>query len=120
MREQNYFDINIISHKWLESSKPKYDFIIIDEVQDFRNIQLYIILKSLKIVENFILCGDVNQIVYPNFFSWTHVKTMFYKHDMTTNQVIILRTNYRNSTQITELSNRLLKIKNTRFGSIDK
>jgi len=32
----------------------------------------------------------------------------------------ILKTNYRNSQQITKLSNDLLKIKNARFGSIDK
>ena len=118
--ENNYFDLNIISYQWLAFCLPKYDFIVIDEVQDFTNIQLYIILKSLKLPENFILCGDANQIVHPNFFSWTHVKTMFYKHDISASEIKILRTNYRNSTQITELSNRLLKIKNARFGSIDK
>ena len=114
------YDINIISYKWLNYCRPKYDFIIIDEVQDFTNVQLYIILKSLKASENFILCGDANQIVHPNFFSWTHIKTMFYRHDITANEIKVLRTNYRNSAQITELSNRLLKIKNARFGSIDK
>ena len=120
IEENNYFDLNIISYRWLAFCKPKYDFIVIDEVQDFTNIQLYIILKSLKTPENFILCGDSNQIVHPNFFSWTHVKTMFYKHDISASEIKILRTNYRNSIQITELSNRLLKIKNARFGSIDK
>ncbi|GMT46210.1 MAG: hypothetical protein IEMM0006_2042 [bacterium] len=120
IEDNKFYDINIISFKWLNFCKPKYDFIIIDEVQDFTNIQLYIILKSLKVSESFILCGDANQIVHPNFFSWTHVKTMFYQHDISANEIKILRTNYRNSVQITELSNRLLKIKNARFGSIDK
>lgn len=115
-----FYDINIISYRWLNFCRPKYDFIIIDEVQDFTNIQLYIVLKSLKTPESFILCGDANQIVHPNFFSWTHVKTMFYQHDISASEIKILRTNYRNSAQITELSNRLLKIKNARFGSIDK
>ncbi len=118
--ENGYFDLNIISYKWLNFCKPKYDFIIIDEVQDFTNIQLYIILKSLKTQENFILCGDANQVVHPNFFSWTNVKTMFYKHDIYGSEIKILRTNYRNSIGITQLSNKLLKIKNARFGSIDK
>jgi len=119
--EENYFfDFNIISYHWLKFSQVKYDFIVIDEVQDFTNIQLYLILKTLKTPENFILCGDSNQVVHPNFFSWTHVKTMFYKHDISASEIKILITNYRNSAQITELSNRLLKIKNARFGSIDK
>lgn len=120
INENNYFDLNIIAFKWLDFCKTKYDFIIIDEVQDFTNIQLYIILKSLKSQGNFILCGDANQVVHPNFFSWTNIKTMFYKHDIAGNEVKILRTNYRNSIDITHLSNKLLKIKNARFGSIDK
>lgn len=118
--ENNYYDLNMISFLWLEYCRPKYDFIVIDEVQDFTNIQLYIVLKSLKKQDNFILCGDSNQVVHPNFFSWTNVKTMFYKHDISGKDVRILRTNYRNSIGITDLANKLLKIKNARFGSIDK
>ncbi|MCD4675504.1 MAG: UvrD-helicase domain-containing protein [Desulfobacula sp.] len=118
--QNNFFDLNITSFRWLGYCKPRYDFIIIDEVQDFTNIQLYIILKSLKKQGKFILCGDSNQIVHPNFFSWTNVKNMFYKHDISGSEIKILRTNYRNSIEITRLSNQLLKIKNARFGSIDK
>jgi len=120
LNENNFHDLNIISYKWLEYCQPKYDFIVIDEAQDFTNIQLFLVLKSLKIEGNFILCGDSNQIVHPNFFSWTNVKTMFYKHDITGSSINVLRTNYRNSVNITTLANKLLMIKNARFGSIDK
>lgn len=116
----NFFDVNILSHHYLQFCEPRYDFIVVDEVQDFTNIQLFLVLKSLKEKGSFILCGDSNQIVHPNFFSWTNVKGMFYKHEMATQDVKILRTNYRNSPEITALANRLLKIKNARFGSIDK
>ena len=118
--ENNFYDLNVISHQWLQHSRPKYDFIVIDEVQDFTNIQLYHVLRSLKIPGNFVLCGDSNQIVHPNFFSWTNVKTMFYKHDITGSTINVLRTNYRNSIDITTIANKLLLIKNARFGSIDK
>ena len=120
LNENNFYDLNIISYQWLKHNRPKYDFIVIDEVQDFTNIQLYLILKSLKKEGNFILCGDSNQIVHPNFFSWTNLKTMFYKHDITGSDINVLRTNYRNSIDITNIANKLLKIKNARFGSIDK
>jgi ankyrin repeat protein len=116
----NYHDLNIVSFQWLQYSHAKYDYIVIDEVQDFTNIQLYIVLKSLKTPGNFILCGDSNQIVHPNFFSWTNVKTMFYKHDISGSNINVLCTNYRNSTDVTALANKLLLIKNARFGSIDK
>ena len=120
LNENNFYDLNIISFQWLNYSYAKYDFIVIDEVQDFTNIQLYLVLKSLKTSENFMLCGDSNQIVHPNFFSWTNVKTMFYKHDITGSNINVLRTNYRNSTDITAIANKLLMIKNARFGSIDR
>ncbi|MFZ4635476.1 MAG: hypothetical protein ACOYNO_14830, partial [Saprospiraceae bacterium] len=59
-------------------------------------------------------------IVHPNYFSWANVKTMFYLQVNTDNTVRILHTNYRNSPQVTEVANRLLKLKNARFGSIDR
>lgn len=120
LAENDFHDLNIISFQWLLYNQIKYDFIVIDEVQDFTNIQLYLVLKSLKTSGNFILCGDSNQIVHPNFFSWTNVKTMFYKHEITGSNLSVLRMNYRNSTNVTALANKLLMIKNARFGSIDK
>lgn len=120
LKERKYYDINIISNQWVKLCQPHYDFIIVDEVQDYTNIQLFLILKSLKLTGNFILCGDSNQIVHPNFFSWSKVKTMFYHHFRESNITRVLTTNYRNSPQVTEIANRLLKIKNARFGSIDR
>jgi hypothetical protein len=120
IKENNYYDINILSHLWLTHCTPSFDYIIVDEVQDFTNIQLHIILKSLKKPANFMLCGDSNQVVYPNFFSWSHLKSMFYQNDVRSNEIKILHVNYRNSQTISGLANLLLKIKNARFGSVDK
>jgi Viral (Superfamily 1) RNA helicase len=120
LKENNLYDLNMVAWQSQSLCKPKYDFIIVDEVQDLTNVQLYLILKSLKTPGQFILCGDSNQIVHPNFFSWSNVKTMFYTHDTFDNEIRILRTNYRNSPQVTDIANKLLKIKNTRFGSIDR
>lgn len=120
LRENNYYDLNMVAVQWQPLCQPKYDFIIVDEVQDLTNAQLFLILKSLKTPGQFVLCGDSNQIVHPNFFSWSNVKSMFYTHDGLDNEVQILRTNYRNSPQVTEIANRLLKVKNARFGSIDR
>lgn len=120
LQESNLYDSNMVAVRWQPLCKPKYDFIIVDEVQDLTNAQLLLILKSLKTPGQFILCGDSNQIVHPNFFSWSSVKTMFYTQESLGNEVRILHTNYRNSPEVTELANRLLKIKNARFGSIDR
>ncbi|HPM87871.1 MAG TPA: UvrD-helicase domain-containing protein [Bacteroidales bacterium] len=121
LKENNYYDINILSHHLLTECTPLYNYIIVDEIQDFTNIQLQIILKSLLKPLNFMLCGDSNQVVYPNFFSWSHLKSMFYQsNDVKRSETKILHVNYRNSQSISGLANNLLKIKNARFGSIDK
>jgi ankyrin repeat protein len=116
-----YYDINMLSYDYLKLSRPKYDLVVIDEIQDLTNIQLYLILRMLNYPDQFILCGDSNQIVHPNFFSWANIKTLFY-HELIGSREItrIIKKNYRNSHKIIELANKILKIKNTRFGSIDR
>ncbi len=120
LKETNLYDSNILCFQYLEKIKPRYDYIVVDEVQDITNIQLKSILQSLKHKNHFILTGDSNQIVHPNFFSWSKVKTFFYDAGDNDNQIKILQTNYRNSLNVVELGNNLLKIKITRFGSIDR
>ncbi len=121
LKEGRYYDSNIVAYEHLEKVNPKYDFLVVDEVQDFTNVQLKLMLQSLKNqATNFILSGDSNQIVHPNFFSWSQLKSMFFKNSLKGTLIRILKTNYRNSQKITTLSNNLLKIKNARFGSIDK
>lgn len=120
MKENNYYDSNMISYEYLQMVKPRYDYIMVDEVQDITGIQLKCIMQSLMSKGHFILTGDSNQIVHPNFFSWSKIKTYFYHQGTGNKEVGILQTNYRNSPQVVQLSNALLKIKNLRFGSIDK
>lgn len=122
LKENGFYDPNILAHSYLKDVRQSYDFIVVDEVQDITNIQLQIILRSLKNPDNFILCGDSNQIVHPNFFSWSGLKSMLYNSaSLETKRVTrILQSNFRNSRSITELSNRLIRIKQKRFGSIDR
>lgn len=120
LSESTHYDNNLLAHTYLQKVRPTYDFAVIDEVQDITNVQLAAILKSLHDPEQFILCGDSNQIVHPNSFSWSNVKTMFYHQDLKGELTRILATNYRNTPEVTRLSNQLLRVKNARFGSIDK
>jgi hypothetical protein len=101
--------------------------VVVDEIQDLTPIQIMVILKSLQNSENFIFCGDGHQIVHPNFFSWSKLKTFLFKLNeknffKTGQQQIlhVITNNFRNARKVTELSNKILMIKNLRFGSIDK
>ena len=116
------FDVNLVAHDWQAKAKPTYDFMVIDEVQDLTPVQLALLLKTLAKPGQFLLCGDSNQIVHPNFFSWSAVKTLFWQDEsLARSQTIsVLRANFRNAQAVTQLANRLLKIKHARFGSIDR
>ncbi len=116
------FEPNLEAHRHLASCPARYDLVVVDEVQDITNVQLALLLKALRKPGQFILCGDANQIVHPNFFSWAHLKSFFFQHSELLAKDItrILQANYRSSPQVTELANRLLRLKQRRFGSIDR
>lgn len=122
LKNNGYYDPNILAHAYLQHVSPAYDFIVVDEVQDITNIQLQLILRSLKKASDFILCGDSNQIVHPNFFSWSNIKSMLYSDETMEVQKLtrILQSNFRNSTAVIDLANKLLRIRQKRFGSIDR
>ena len=122
LKQGEYYDSNILAHAYYDKAKPHYDAVVVDEVQDFTNSQLALVLEGLAKPDQFLLCGDANQIVHPNFFSWSKLKSFFYQDEALQTRDItrILTKNYRNSPEVTELANRILKFKNYRFGSIDK
>jgi hypothetical protein len=124
LAETGQFDLNLIAHQWRALVEPVYDFVVIDEVQDLTNVQLALVLATLKQPGKFLLCGDANQIVHPNFFSWASVRALFWKGLAASaaqrQDVSVLKANFRNTQTVTRLANALLKIKQARFGSIDR
>jgi hypothetical protein len=124
LAETGQFDLNLVAHEWRALAQPAYDFVVIDEVQDLTNIQLALVLASLKQPSQFLLCGDANQIVHPNFFSWASVRALFWKGLVRgaaqCQDLSVLQANFRNTQTVTKLANTLLKIKQARFGSIDR
>ena len=124
LKDDKLFDLNLVSHAWRAKTEARYDFVVVDEVQDFTNAQLALIFASLKAKDQFLLCGDTHQIVHPNFFSWASVRALFLEtpadETPTARDVAVLQANFRNTRAVTRVANRLLKIKQARFGSVDR
>ena len=126
LKEAGLFDLNLVSRDWRAKAEPRYDFVVIDEVQDFTNAELALILDTLKTKHHFLLCGDSHQIVHPNFFSWASVRALFWRtaeaapEAPASREIAVLQTNFRNTEAVTHLANRLIKIKQARFGSVDR
>jgi superfamily I DNA/RNA helicase len=61
----DYLGLTNLVYKHLESISPKYNCILVDEVQDFGTIELTIVRKLVPLGENdLFLCGDIAQQVY--------------------------------------------------------
>ncbi|HEX5419540.1 MAG TPA: UvrD-helicase domain-containing protein, partial [Gammaproteobacteria bacterium] len=122
LADAKLYDLNLLAHEWLSLAAARYDFVVVDEVQDLTTAQLAVVLKTLKTSDQFMLCGDSNQIVHPNFFSWSQVKTLFWRDsELAERQALrVLTANFRNGPEITKVANTLLKVKHRRFGSIDR
>ena len=132
LEEAGLFDANLVAHAWrqkllaqpADQREPAFDFVVVDEVQDLTPVQLALVLDTLRKPGHFLLCGDSHQIVHPNFFSWAAVKTLFWQGlagDAAQRQELqVLQANFRNTRAVTDLANRLLKVKQARFGSVDR
>ena len=122
LAESSLYDTNLVAHDYARTTEAQYDAAVIDEVQDLTNAELALVLATLKARAAFLLCGDANQIVHPNFFSWSAVKSLFYSTEQAavSAPIHVLEANYRSSRVICQVANALLKVKNVRFGSIDR
>lgn len=117
------YDANMLAWSTRAKANPTYDFLVIDEVQDITTVELRLAFSVLKEPRHFILSGDSNQIVHPNLFSWARLKSVFHEGDRQgspLDHIHILSANYRNTQAVTAIANRLLLVKQKRFGSIDK
>jgi len=124
LAEHGLFDANVAAWERRERAQPVYDFLVIDEIQDVTLVELRLALATLRDRHSFLLCGDSNQIVHPNLFSWARVKSLFHgdgaRGESPLDRIHVLAANYRNTRAVTALANRLLLIKQRRFGSVDR
>jgi len=122
LADAGLFDLDLVAQQWQELAAPRYDSLVVDEMQDITNAQPALLLKTLKKPTHFLLCGDSNQVVHPNFFSWARVKNLFWHDPVVAERqdLRVLSANFRNAKEAIRVANRLLKIKRGRFGSIDR
>ena len=113
-KTQNLYDNNKISRKLLENSQKikKYSLSIIDEVQDFTEVNLNLFKKiSIKMFA----VGDALQMINPSYFSFAYLKRLMYDEDLTS--VAELESNYRNNKKIVEILDDLSDLNTKQFGT---
>lgn len=119
--ENHLFDDNdlarMLIYQMRESQGIPFDYILIDEVQDLTELQIYALSKQVKHKKNILMSGDVSQIINPNFFRQGRIGVLFRNlFDTHLNKDLVLDENYRNSQTIVEVSKTLLEIRQETLG----
>lgn len=112
-------DINQLAAQIINSgAKQKYDLIMVDEVQDFTELQLYLIMQLAKSATQIIFCGDINQNVRPTFFMFERLYNIYYSLGCKNakGNMYTLTKNYRSCKEIVLLLNRILDEQGQRIG----
>ncbi|MBO4472453.1 MAG: hypothetical protein J5765_01455 [Clostridia bacterium] len=94
-----------------QRSFPDYTLAILDEVQDFTEVQLAF-FRSVAV--KLFCVGDASQMVNPAYFSFARLKDLLYKKDVT--DVEELSYNYRNSPEIAGVVAALSDLNRQTFG----
>ena len=115
LEDNEKYDINDLSFNLFDVIKENsigYEYVIVDEVQDFTEVQIYMLFLlakeyHLNIKSNtkrIFLAGDPNQVINPTFFKVGRLKTLFYINGYDCNNQI-LHENFRNSHKIMDINN---------------
>lgn len=111
MVDMNDFAFNLCTT--VETKKIKYDYVIVDEIQDLTEVQIYM-LFLLSDKRGLIFTGDPNQVINPTFFKIGRLEKLFTDNNVKTFKTR-LNENFRNSTDITKLINLVNEIRDEKL-----
>lgn len=98
--------------KNLTNIKSEYDYIIVDEIQDLTEVQIYYLYNLVENKNNVVFAGDPNQVINPTFFDIGRIGSLFTINNPKFNIVTRLNKNFRNSVYLTQLINFVDQIRN--------
>ena len=111
LNKNNLTDNNLMSRELLTViDEPLYSVGIIDEAQDFTQVNLCFIKK---ISRKLFCVGDALQMINPSYFNFGYIKRLMYG-DIT--GVSELRHNYRSTQTIENIAEKLGELNRQRFG----
>lgn len=118
LKNNEYYDLNDLAILNIKNSSEKYDFIVIDEIQDLTEVQIYSIFLTTKIENNIFIAGDIHQMINTTFFSVERIKNLFFTEFNIDLDVKILTKNYRSCKKIVEISNYFSELRKEYIGNL--
>ena len=124
LEREGLVDDNDIIRKTIESGNHKnnvYDFIFVDEIQDYTELQIFFLNELVTNKNNLVFAGDVHQIINPTLFSVSKLKELF--NNTRSNERIrerFLNTNFRCQKGVVDLANKMSELRRFYIGSQKK
>ena len=112
LQKRGLTDNNLMSREMLSVvSSPRYSVGVIDEAQDFTQVNLCLMKKLCR---KLFCVGDALQMINPSYFNFGYLKRIMYG-DVT--GVDELRHNYRSTATIEKIAEKLGEMNIQRFGT---
>ena len=113
LKNNDYYDMNDLIYFALQNVNEyeKFDYIIYDEIQEASNLQIEMLFKLVKNINNVMFLGDLNQRININNFDINNMKKYIFKNNSNLIQEYTNK-NYRNNSCLVEWINNFIKIKN--------
>ncbi|MBP2625927.1 MAG: hypothetical protein H6Q68_638 [Firmicutes bacterium] len=126
LEKENKLDENDLARNMLimlekGKLKPVYDYIMVDEVQDLSELQIYLLLSLKRNKANFndyFFSGDIHQMINPTYFSFSRLRMPFH-YQQVDKELQLLEKNYRSQEHIVRLSNKMGELCKTYIGAKD-
>ena len=96
LKNYHLFDENDLARSLLErdwDTLPAFDLVVVDEVQDYTEMQIFLIHRLSKNGRLLLFTGDEHQTIHPTVFSPGHMGKLYYGEYALQKQ--LLTTNYR-------------------------
>ena len=112
LKKRGYTDNNLMSREILSKvTAPKYSVGIIDEAQDFTQVNLCLMKQLCR---KLFCVGDALQMINPSYFNFGYLKRIMYGDVTGVNE---LRHNYRSTQRIEKIAEKLGEMNMQRFGT---
>ncbi|MDE6303031.1 MAG: hypothetical protein K2M36_05540, partial [Clostridia bacterium] len=112
LKKRGYTDNNLMSRELLSKiTAPKYSVGVIDEVQDFTQVNLCLVKQLCR---KLFCVGDALQMINPSYFNFGYLKRIMYGDVTGVNE---LRHNYRSTERIERIAEKLGEMNMQRFGT---
>jgi len=114
LKKEERFDEIDLARKVLQliwqGKGTRYQLIVCDEVQDFSELQLELLIRLVTPGGHLFFAGDLHQMISPSGFRWEDLKTKFFKGQREAVQKT-LNFNFRSVGSLVNLANQILKLR---------